>query len=822
MGYEQFNGVRSTIIDQGTNPPAVSVSRDQTFIFGTARKGPLHTPVAVTTETIQSIFGTVPLDSSFDTSVVRGFYEYINSSAGTPDVSLIRVGSAAGPRIDLYENVSTLSGDLSYTLTDAGTPETSMWIQALEDGEEYNGTLVTVTEDTVTGYPIYMEIELPDETTVGYNLSPVPGTAGVVNKVSDLVALINEDENLSGKLLAGYTPLEKEVSLTVTRTLVSGTLDTYTIDRTYDLAAAEGSTNESWGDKIYGLISVYQERDVEHLVDAGATSAVLDYTPDKSLTEGTVSIDTFIRQAAAETVLTVSAQTDGQSNYDCDLYCSSVTGWDNTYSIISGDATLPETAWSFKLHVKRNGTTSLVELERDVKYSVNATTGVVTIIESLSAGDVYYATYRYKVSYSEAKLRSDLLSGSDRNYFIFGNTIVFGAAQPADVYLYFTSNVEFTSGDIKIDDYDNSVITFTNADNLPVYGTAVTVNVAYEPELPAATGKVLPGAVVQPGSLTGGSDGRIMTKQRYLEAIKDAMVAVDLYPRRRMVVMGMYLDDVVSGYNEETGMPEDIALNMHASILPYVERTSKLANECDICIPVRPLSDLSQSSVNTWITRLTVNSDTDLYRPANIIDGINSFRADAPLGVLIGAISEVNSGKRYYMNPACVYSAYKQNLSSSKSAINDYVPGNVRDLGVKIFNAETISALNAKRYTTAIVNYGGQFVWADAPTLAISGRSQFDRQFVRDTVYLAVSMAREAAEKYIGKPRTSAYLMSMKKDVGKVLGYLVPDILTDVYVEIVNVADGHISGKTKLRLILETAKEIRVIDIETTISLAAA
>ena len=151
------------------------------------------------------------------------------------------------------------------------------------------------------------------------------------------------------------------------------------------------------------------------------------------------------------------------------------------------------------------------------------------------------------------------------------------------------------------------------------------------------------------------------------------------------------------------------------------------------------------------------------------------------------------------MNPATLFAAYKQNLAVDKSATHDFLPGNVQDLGVKIFNAETISRLNAKRYTAAIVDYGGRFIWADAPTLALKGRSQFDRQFVRDTVYLAVGMAREVAEKYIGKPRLPQYLVSMKKDVSKALNMLVPSILSDLFVDIIPVQDGHITGKTKLR-----------------------
>jgi len=182
-------------------------------------------------------------------------------------------------------------------------------------------------------------------------------------------------------------------------------------------------------------------------------------------------------------------------------------------------------------------------------------------------------------------------------------------------------------------------------------------------------------------------------------------------------------------------------------------------------------------------------------------------------------IPEVNGGRRYFANPGCIYAGYKQNMPYDRSATHDFLPGNIKDLGVKIFNAETIGKLNLKRYTTAILDYAGRFIWADAPTLGIKYRSQFDRQFVRDTVYLAVGMAREVAEKYIGKPRLPQYIISMKKDVSKALDMLVPDVLNDFYVDVVPVVDGYITGKTKLRMMLVTAKEIRTVEIETSVSL---
>jgi hypothetical protein len=808
MSLEEYNGVRSTIIDDQTNPPAGNVSRLSTFIFGTAKSGPRHTPTRVTSENVRTIFGNVPIDSSFDTSLVRGYYEYVQSCRGVPDVSLIRVGTTAPASISLYENSVNLSGVLSYTL-DGSAPSESMFIRALTEGAEMNEVEVDVTADDTTSLPSYMRITLPDGTVAGYNLSPQSDAPGVVTRVSDLAALINANPNLNEQIVAGFTPLEATVPITITA--VSGE-----VTRTYDIEPDAPAVNESWGDKLLSIKEAYQSQEISGEISAGDATAELPVIPVKSMSEGVPTITDFIRLSSTETVLTVTPDLVGQTNYESSLYCSTVSGWDNSYDI-SGNS---GHGWTFKLYVRRSGTSSNTELTLTTDYTIDSTTGAVTIVPALQVGDVYYASYRYEVTYAEAKRRSDLLSGDARSYFITGDQIIFGASQPAETLAYYTTNVYMTSSEITIDSFLDPVITFNNADNLPDEGGTVYLTVLYEPELPAATGTVLPGSVVQPGTLSGGTDGRILSKKDFKEAVKSAFEAVDLYPRRHNVVMGCYLDDTGSGYNSETGLAETQAINMWSDFLPYIDRASNLTSECDFEIPVRPIASLTQDSINTWITSLTTNSDTDINRPANIIDSVNNFRAEAPLGVFIVNIPEVNGGRRYFANPACIYAGYKQNMPYDRSATHDFIPGNVRDLGVKIFNAETIGKLNLKRYTTAILDYAGRFIWADAPTLGIKYRSQFDRQFVRDTTYLAVGMAREAAEKYIGKPRLPQYIISMKKDVSKAMDMLVPSVLRDFYVDVIPVVDGYITGRTKLRLTLTTAKEIRVVEIETSVSLA--
>lgn len=817
VNLDEFNGVRSDIIDQGTPPPNITVSRNRTFIFGTARKGPRHTPVTANKENVEQIFGDVPLDGSFDTSLVRGFYEFYDAKQGKPDVALVRIGEVSSAVINLYEDQTYLSGILQPTyVSGTNAPSLSMTVRATLDGAEYNKTKVQIEpavgpSGEVLTSPGYMTITLPDGTAASYNLTQVYGAPGAVSRVSDLVRLINANTDFTGKLVASYVPLERTLTLPITA--ASGTIP----NTSYQL-----SQDESFGNKLVGITNAYIEDYVTETVDAGSTSFELAVMPDLTRKANPSSIDSFVRKADLELALTVTPAYVGQTGKEVSLYCSNLgAAWDESYSITGNTATYD--TWSMEVYILRSGSATRSLLTLGTDYTVNTATGKITIVKSLVLGDRYYVNYRYKVRYSEASVRSDLTIGDDRSYFIYGDTIVFGAAQPADVVLIYYTKSYFDATDIAIENAADGLIEILDSSLIEV-GDSLQLVVRYEPELPAPTGTAIKDAVgttyaIQPGALSGGSDGRITSKKDYIKAVEKAMIAVDLYPRRQNIVMGMYLDDTTTGYNEETGLPETKPLMSFTKVLPYIERASRLTNECDISIPVRPLYDLTSDSIATWLTGLTDNSATDLARPANIIDSINNFRAHAPLGVFTIAIPEINGGRAYFANPATIYEAFRSDLSSSESGVHQFVPGNVKDLGVKIFNAELIAKLNTKRYTTAIVDYGNRFIWADTPTLALKYRSQYDRQFVRDTVYLAVGMAREAAQKYIGKPRLAMYLTSLKKDVGKALSTLVPDILSDVFVDILPVADGHITGRTRLRLVLTTAKEIRGIDIETTISL---
>ncbi len=288
-------------------------------------------------------------------------------------------------------------------------------------------------------------------------------------------------------------------------------------------------------------------------------------------------------------------------------------------------------------------------------WAVNTGTGILTINEpsGFSIGDQYFSSYRFRVIYKEAKTRSEILDGDPRTYFVYGDQIIFGANQPTDVYLYYKPKVYLSSGSVIIENPDKSLITFNVADaDLPAVGSAIKLDITFEPELPAPSGKVLIGGYVQSSTMSGGSDGRISDKFAYMKAVMAAMKAVSSYPRRRNVVMGLWLDDVVDLPDYETGIKTKQPLDMGSKLLPYIDALSKNVEESSLIIPVKPPTNMTNAGINEWIDRLITNDASDPTRAANIIDGYASFRADAPVGVLTVNIAEIASGKAYFANPA--------------------------------------------------------------------------------------------------------------------------------------------------------------------------
>lgn len=798
MANDNFNGVRSEIVDRGTPQVATGISPNATFIIGTATKGPVDVPVRITTGmNVREIFGDVSVSGlGFDTSLVRGFYEFTDSAVGQVEVALVRAGFVSRSSIALYEYEGG-SGELGPTIVmdPDGTqhPAYSLFIESVDESSEYNGSIVRVSADE-NNEPAYLSIELTDGTTASFQISPTLVGANIINKVSDLVNRINSNTALSGKIRAYYTPIEKTVNITITD---DGNGNKQTV---YNIG------DGTWGDKLVSIKRAFVNGSISQTIAAGSLTATLDAVPVKSLDAGDKTISSFLRNVVNESVLTVSPTMVGASNYTVTLNCASVPGRDASYGLDN-----------VVVKVKRNGSNTLSTLDESA-YTVDETDAKITIVGPLSVGDVYYASYTYKVAYAEAKLRSELQNGNDRMYFVSGDQIIFGASQPTELVITYSADSEIPLSQVSIVDRKNAVIEFADASKLPQINGSVSVTILYEPELPAPTGTVTSTNQVQPGSMSGGSNGIPSTLAGYKKALKKALAAIDLYPRRHNVIMGMYLDDVENGYNEETGMPEVVPAAVHNVVLPYIARSSNLANECDVEIPVRPLTDLTPSGISNWITRLTVSSPTDITRPANIISSINEFRAEAPVGCFIYSNGNINNGREYFANPGAIYAAFKASLSYKESAVHKTLPGSVRDLGVKIFNAEVISALNDMRYTAAVMNASNQFIWADAPTLALP-TSQFARQFVRDTVFLAVSLAREAASLYIGKPRLPQYLTTMRKDIYAAVSVLIPDAIGNLIVELIPDSTGYISGRTAIRLVIDTAVEIRRVDIITYVNL---
>jgi hypothetical protein len=375
-----------------------------------------------------------------------------------------------------------------------------------------------------------------------------------------------------------------------------------------------------------------------------------------------------------------------------------------------------------------------------------------------------------------------------------------------------------------------------------------TLKITYErePEFPAPRGFAFDQSPynftslgVQPGGMDGGTNGTDYSarssdtdaKRRYKEALIKGYKAIDNYPFKAIYPVGAYLDDTYIGYNFETGAyGEEIPVNYHTDLSSVLSRKSRYVKECVGYIPTRPpeatgaIGTLRPEDEQNWIDRHVRIDQDDNTRPANIISGINDFRIACIAGTPVGTTT-ASQGNPYIMNPASIYIGAKESTPLTRAMTGkviaegggDFSP--VQHLLVPVTSIDAIGAFTRARYTAFVTDSRGRIYIADAPTLA-NPRSNLARQYVLDVVILAVNLCRDIGDIYIGQPYRTNVMAAMRRNMATALMNLVTgDILIDFTVDVTAAPDGFISGRTKVKLGLVTAVEIRHVDIETQIKL---
>ena len=249
-------------------------------------------------------------------------------------------------------------------------------------------------------------------------------------------------------------------------------------------------------------------------------------------------------------------------------------------------------------------------------------------------------------------------------------------------------------------------------------------------------------------------------------------------------------------------------------------------SECEGFISVKPLIPSSATNSPTltekedWYEKLVTVSATETTRAANVMATFDDYHVTVLAGSGTFLVGQVYGDRPYIDGFANVYAAMRFHHDNLDSMINRRVPTNViTNLVYAVVAMDRVNAINAARYTMITRHsQDGSIIIADAPTAARTS-SQFNRQYNVAIVFEAVNAVRSVLDQFIGKPNKNAIRQSMETTGKMVLREMTPDKLLSFDLKVIADRDDAISGKTRVKLILFTANEIRKIEIETRMQL---
>lgn len=804
---EGLNYIESNILEEVFDIPSTTNTSNATLVIGTARKGRTRVLRKVTYGDTVPQYGDAPALAATDweTNAVHAAIAIQSSTANrNKDMYIFKVGDSSTAKLSLYEMQINDIGDLSFSYDDDGKPIVSLVFESLEEDEIANDTRVTVRGES--GVPSSLTVELPTGYRRVFSLDPYGVRPGVAKNVQELTTQILSDETIAAVLDISFSRLRKT---NYPVTVANDGLPYIQVDGT--------GLNESWGDKLLNIISVKEQVTHTETLEVGRTVNRLKYAPNKDEDPFTATINSFRRKIKDEQVIRATSANIGQTTVTKSLSISSpALAWDGTTGTIN--------VTSIK-RVRGGGVTEL--LPSPATFSFASSDITINGIPTMQVGDQILITYDFGVSLTEANTRSELVIGNENSYFVAGNNITFGAAQTLELTLTYDAVKVFAASDLNIADRENIRVEFINASNAPATGSTAYIDFEYLPELPAPTSSVLTGSTpsptyIQESALRGGTSGSFITRQRYKELVEEALDDTMLVPFRRVIVAGAYLDESVDGIDEETGLPGQVLINWAATLKTKLEFKSKVSGECSTVVAVKPLSlseiNKGEVAINKWYSYL-LDDVSNPFSAASVMSSLSSYHMDVALGAMYCSDIQLQGGAQFIENPAYVVVGMQLDGRLSESLIRQNVPGYVKRLLVTFPSGAIVGRLNTARYTSFVLSPQSEIRIADAPTAAQIG-SNMARQLVRDTVYLAVRLARDIASTYIGLRRDATILNLMQSRINRdVIEALVPDFASIFKAEVVPVPGGHISGETKLRLFIETSVEIRRVFFETTVKL---
>lgn len=826
MANNNLPNIVSELTDYNLNTSRVVDLGDSVLIIGTSAWGPVNQPIRVLSPAdAEEVFGSIS-----DGNLVRGYSEVYYGPGGTKDIRLCRVSNGQTGTLDITEKLSSSLEE--YPTYDGSDKETALTLSALYPGDVYNS--VTIRQEVVNGQlsvVLYNPISGVN-TVIPYDKNG--NVAGAVKNVTELEEAINTDTNMSKVVKASVADFDTTYEFTLTSSdvgtgeigeLTGSTLlvdlgvllgtadandDGYTEDTT---VVSPSGIPVTAGNGLVELTEVYEKINMAESLDSfGLTQVLLDYPVQMTGAAAVPLLD----------CTTLLASGGGTAKHVLEnAYIGNGDGIVKTFSFTAYEAIDPLT---FHLY-RANSSGTQVEIAAaqytltSVGGALNDETATVVIkVASPAPSDgsvitVSYTTVAFDLTQS-VSLQACQASSSYKTYFIAGDRVTFGTAQPADMEVaYAAKKIYDIDTDVVIYNAASGKIQFANVNKQPAYdavgGTDITISYKYQPEwLDIGTGAL---------SITGGTNGIEMPNAKKYKLLTDLYEDLEDYDVDCIVLMETYLDDTKIVYDSETGLPVEENAGFQTQFAVFLESLQDGVNETYGIMAVKPAASISLDGITSWYTNLTETSLSSRTRAANAMYALSSKHLN--IVTFESVIINPSVASPYTTTSEAIYAGLVCKLPITSAPTNKEMGSQVYTCRYKL-SAKRLDNLTSKRYVTTRLNPDNTWSITDDITAAGVG-SDYKRLSTVRIVFAAMDVVREKGRPFIGELFNAAKRAALETAIENGLHSLQEvGALKKYDYRIEQTSQERVAGIARINLVLYP--EFELVRIETTVKLSNA
>jgi hypothetical protein len=839
------------------------------LIIGTAEDGPVYEPVNISDlSEAQEIFGRFGQGTLV--RAIREAIEAQSASGNAPNISAVRIGEKFANKA--YLNLKDASGNTVLSLQALYPGDVYNDIAIIKEGNEikiYNPKNESWSVFTYDPNPanawvdVHNTVELADAINADTNLNGM-----LVAQAIEKEMFFEINVNSSDASIIEYSDNDETVinlSAITTGDLVSG-------NRYLD-GGAQAFVDGDQNNQISSIESVYaiSESGVIEVAARGKSKVVLEKQPldgkfntnFNTLMSVTTASGTFLNlaknaqnQIGGEAYLryknaeigTVEAGVNswtfeapwGIAHVDsvADAFGSSI-GLDpvNDAGVIAKlkspvgsafDATKP-----FKLEWQAAGASAADWNELVLasgEYSLAWSAGQLTLqitdadkqaeLHSIADGGKLRISYDSCVNFmNEASTLTQVqAAGSIDTYFLRGKELIFGAALPANIVIRHATITYYELGSTLIikDASQPSLKLVGNGIQPGPGGAAVGANDV----IIGFKYKVSPDMFVLTGakSLSNGTNGIRLSNNQLYDELVEAYKRLDAHEFDILVVPGAYLDSTKTGYNDVTGLPQEVNAEFHILMDEFLKSYNGEA------VGVIGFAPLKGSGINGSVTRVDVAkrveklTEVDLTDPLRAANFLNPFANQFIIAVDAEPIFVAN-GVPYSSTAEAWVAGHLSTLKANESIYINEIPGAIGlryAYSDKVKDGRTqLDALSDARIIAAVKTNNGVRL-TDGPTLAAPG-SDYERLTTLWIVKEAMGITRKVAGDYLGRPASLEILQALETRLKEDLSRMVPSYLQNFTFKIKSSPRQRVLGELTIVLVLVPVFEIRNIKVPVTL-----